>query len=60
MGSKEFNEWYQDWSMHTRQANINGQTRMYAFRKNLNQLLYQKIVQMSLQPNTMTDLVKAA
>jgi hypothetical protein len=60
MGSKEFNEWYQDWSMHARRANIDEQTRMYAFRKNLNQLLHQKIVQMSPQPNTMTALVKAA
>jgi hypothetical protein len=33
---------------------------MYAFRKNLNQSLHQKIVQMSPQPDTMTTLVKAA
>jgi len=33
---------------------------MYAFKRNLNQSLYQKIVQMSLQPATMTTLVKAA
>jgi hypothetical protein len=45
--------------MHARQVNVNEQTQMYAFRKNLNQSLYQKIVQMSPQPNTMTDLVKA-
>jgi hypothetical protein len=32
---------------------------MYAFRKNLNQSLYQKIIQMSPQPNTMTTLVQA-
>jgi hypothetical protein len=32
---------------------------MYAFRKNLNQSLHQKIVQMSPQPDTMTTLVKA-
>jgi hypothetical protein len=32
---------------------------MYAFRRNLNQSLYQKIVQMSLQLNTIEDLVKA-
>jgi hypothetical protein len=32
---------------------------MYAFRKNLNQLLHQKIVQMSPQPDTITTLVKA-
>jgi hypothetical protein len=33
---------------------------MYAFRRNLNQSLHQKIVQMSPQPATMADLVKAA
>jgi hypothetical protein len=31
MGSREFNEWYQEWSMHTRHANVDEQTRMYAF-----------------------------
>jgi hypothetical protein len=60
MGSKEFNEWYQEWSMHARRANVDEQTQMYAFQKNLNQSLHQKIVQMSPQPNTMADLVKAA
>jgi hypothetical protein len=33
---------------------------MYAFRKNLNQSLHQKIVQMSPQLDTMTALVKVA
>jgi hypothetical protein len=33
---------------------------MYVFRKNLNQLLHQKIIQMSPQPDTMTTLIKAA
>jgi hypothetical protein len=60
MGNREFNEWYQDWSMYARQANVDEQTRMYAFRRNLNQSLHQKIVQMSPQPATMADLVKAA
>jgi len=60
MGSREFNEWYQEWSMYARRANIDEQTRMYAFRKNLNQLLHQKIILMSPQPTTMTALVEAA
>jgi hypothetical protein len=60
IGNREFNEWYQDWSMHARQANIDEQTRMYAFKKNLNQSLHQKIVQMSPQPDTMIMLIKAA
>jgi hypothetical protein len=59
MGNREFNEWYQDWSMHARRANVDEQTWMYAFRRNLNQSLHQKIVQMSPQPDTMTTLVKA-
>jgi hypothetical protein len=60
MGNREFNEWYQDWSMHARRANVDEQTWMYAFRKNLNQSLHQKIIQMSPQPDTMIALVKAA
>jgi len=60
MGNREFNKWYQDWSMHARRANVDKQTWMYAFRKNLNQSLHQKIVQMSPQPNTMATLVQAA
>jgi len=40
MGNREFNEWYQDWSMHARRANVDEQTWMYAFQKNLNQLLH--------------------
>jgi hypothetical protein len=60
MGNREFNEWYQDWSMHARRANVDKQTRMYVFRKNLNQSLHQKIIQMSPQPNTMATLVQAA
>jgi Retrotransposon gag protein len=60
MGSREFNEWYQEWSMYARCANVDKQTRMYAFRKNLNQLLHQKIISMLPQPTTMTDLVEAA
>jgi hypothetical protein len=42
MGNREFNEWYQEWSMHTRRANVDEQAQMYAFRKNLNQSLHQK------------------
>jgi len=45
--------------MHARQANMDEQTQMYAFRKNLNQLLHQKIIQMSPQLDTMIMLVKA-
>jgi len=59
MGNREFNEWYQEWSMHARRANVDEQTWMYAFRKNLNQSLHQKIVQMCPQPNTMATLVQA-
>jgi Retrotransposon gag protein len=59
MENREFNEWYQDWSMHARRANVDKQTHMYAFRKNLNQSLHQKIIQMSPQPANMTALVQA-
>jgi hypothetical protein len=59
MGNWEFNEWYQEWSMYTRRANVDKQTQMYAFRKNLNQSLHQKIIAMTPQPTTMTALVEA-
>jgi hypothetical protein len=60
MGSQEFNEWYQKWSIYVRHANVDEQTRMYAFRKNLQPSLHQKIIGMSPQPTDITTLVEAA
>ena len=60
MGNCEFNEWYQEWSMHARRANVDEQTKMFAFRKGLNQSLHSKIVQLSPQPTTLNGLVEKA
>jgi len=60
MGNKDFSEWYQDWSMQARRANVDEQSKMYAFRKALNSSLHQKIVQLSPQPATLEELVTKA
>src|SRR5260221_4877638 len=60
MGNQEFNEWFQEWSLHTRRANTDEPTKMYAFRRNLNQGLHQKIVSISPQPTTLAGLVEKA
>src|SRR5712691_8762227 len=60
IGNREFNEWYQEWSLHARHANIDEPTRMFAFQRNLNVGLHQKIVQISPQPNTLAGLVEKA
>jgi len=60
MGNREFNEWYQEWSMHAQRANMDEQTKMFAFRKVLNQSLHSKIVQLSPQPTTLNGLVEKA
>ena len=31
MGSREFNDWFQEWSIHTCQANVDKSTKMFAF-----------------------------
>src|SRR5260221_13630628 len=60
MGNREFNEWFQEWSLHARRTNTDEPTKMYAFRRNLNQGLHQKIVQISPQPTTLAGLVEKA
>ena len=60
MGNCEFNEWYQEWSMQAQRANVDEQSKMYAFRKALNSSLHGKIVQLSPQPATLEELVTKA
>jgi hypothetical protein len=60
MGGKEFNVWYQEWSQHARRSQIDEATKMYAFRKNLNPSLHQKIIQITPQPTTLAALVDKA
>ena len=60
MGTREFNDWFQEWSTHCRCANVDEGTKMYAFRQALNQALNQKLVNISPQPTTLDMLVEKA
>jgi hypothetical protein len=60
MGQQDFNAWYLNWSMHARRANVDAATTMYAFRKNLNPVLHNKIISLSPQPTTLEELVTQA
>jgi hypothetical protein len=60
MGQREFNDWYQEWSIYAAWASLDEQTRMFAFRNCLNLKLHNKIVALSPQPNTMAALVDKA
>jgi hypothetical protein len=60
MGGKEFNMWYQEWSQHERHSQVDEVTKMYAFRKNLNPSLHQKIIQITPQPTTLAALIDKA
>ena len=57
---RDFNSWYQEWSTHTECANVDKNTRMFAFRNSIPQSLHQKIIMHDPQPTTMTDLVEKA
>jgi hypothetical protein len=60
MGGKEFNTWFQEWSQYECHSQVDEATKMYAFRKNLNPLLHQKIIQITPQPTTLVALVDKA
>ena len=60
MGNREFNDWFQEWSAHCRRANVDEGTKMYAFRRALNQALNQKLVNILPQPTTLDALVEKA
>ena len=60
MGNREFNDWYQDWTHHTRRSGVDDNTKMYAFRCCINLALQQKLVALSPQPATLPDLVDKA
>src|SRR5882672_1470488 len=60
MGNREFNDWYQEWSMNACRANVDDVTKMYTFRRNLNQGLHQKIIAIAPQPDTLEGLVQKA
>jgi len=58
--NQEFGEWYQEWSKYARRANVDDTTKMYAFCRALDTALHNKLLQMSLMPNTLARLVEKA
>jgi retrotransposon gag protein/zinc knuckle protein len=60
MGSREFNEWYQEWSTHAARSGADEHTKMYAFRRAINQALHVKLLGVSPQLTTMAALVEKA
>jgi len=60
MGNQDFNKWYQVWSTYTRRANINDETKMFAFRKLIPGPLHNKLLGLSLLPATLNALVEKA
>ena len=59
-GNRPFNEWYQTWYTHASRAGVDENTKMFAFRRNLNQALHNKIIALSPQPRTLAALVEKA
>ena len=57
-GSREFNEWYQEWSQHARRANVGQNTLMFTFRNALNGAINNWIASQSPQPATLAELVE--
>ena len=60
MGNWDFNKWFQEWSVHCQRANVDEGTKMYAFWRALNQVLNQKLANISPQPMTLNTLVEKA
>ena len=60
MGSTPFNEWYQKWSTYAARANVDDNTKMFAFRRALPEALHAKILGVSPQPTTLAVLVERA
>src|SRR5712671_4603483 len=59
-GNRPFNEWHQEWSTHANRANVNDNTKMYAFQRMLNQSLHTKLLSILPLPATLPDLVEKA
>jgi len=60
MGSKDFNQWYQTWSTYAHWANVNKETKMFAFHKLIPAPLHSKILGVSPPPSTLSNLVEKA
>jgi len=57
-GSREFNEWYQEWSQHAQRANVDENTKMFTFHNALNGAISNKIASQSPQPATLAEMVE--
>ena len=57
MGTRPFNEWLLDWTRYARRSGVDDKTKMYAFRKQLNKGIQDKLVLVSPQPNTLDALI---
>jgi Retrotransposon gag protein/Zinc knuckle len=58
MGTRPFNEWYQEWSVHASRSGVDNKTKMYAFRNNLPEALHNKLLGLEPQPTTLDGLVE--
>src|ERR1700741_5369720 len=58
MGNQDFNTWYQLWSSYARETNADEESKMFAFRRNINQGLNAKLAMITPQPTTLNDLVE--
>ena len=59
-GESSLQEWYQEWSTQANRANVDDNTKMYAFQRMLNQSLHTKLLGISPLPATLPDLVENA
>jgi len=57
-GSREFNEWYQEWSQHAQCTNMDENTKMFTFHNALNGAISNKIASQLPQPATLAELVE--
>ncbi len=59
-GACQFNEWYQEWSTFAAHSGANEDTKIYVFKRNLNNGIHQKLLGVSPTPTTLADLVSKA
>src|SRR6266404_2569950 len=59
-GARRFNGWYQEWSTFTARSGANDDTKIFAFKHNLNNGIHQKLLGVSPTPTTLADLVSKA
>lgn len=60
MGTRPFNEWYQEWSNYAARSECDDKTKMFSFRQNLPPALHQKLLGVTPQPTTLDGLAEKA